>query len=420
MVFYLKLNRLIGYSVRNLQAWINAISNMDSPIIYILCDNDELNNRIRNDINFNEINYTFLKSIKGLLEKELVEVISVPRWHNAAYAHMTPFIHAKENGYDSFWNIDADDTLFGIEADKLATLMNQVQMYADNNKIDLFSLDMWRSRSNSMHWSFGVTYTNGAINWIDIMNRHKECLNGSQYFMNGNRPKNIDEYFTYIKAFEKNVRIETFYVENLKFAHYSDDFVMNPITSGIYIWKNGKIIFPIIKYVYGIESMGEIDIAEDVIKFDLGITEEEGGWAFAKIAPFSIEATNIMEAIEYKKMRDESMKKQISRNVLNISEEIMKNGSVFIFGYGNYTAQLIDILKEHNIEIISILDNAEFKWGGPIQGLMVESPDKLKEKENNKFSVLIDVRHYEAIHNQLLEMGVNEERIFNVVNYSEV
>lgn len=420
MVFYLKLNRLVDYSIRNMQSWINAILYTDNPMIYVLCDNDVLNSRMKNEIDFKGINYTFLKSIKRPSDKELVEAISVPRWRNAAYAHLTPFIHAKESGYDSFWNIDADDTLFGIEAEKLANSLMQIRKYAEYNEIDLFSLDMWRSRSNGIHWSFGITYTNGKKNWLDIMNSHKDCANGSQYFMNGNKPKNIDEYFTYIKGCEKNVRIETFYIENLMFLHYSEDFVMNPITSGIYMWRNKKVIFPIIKYVYGVDSLGEIDIAEDVIKFDFGISENEGGWSFAKLAPFSIEATNIMEATEYKIMRDESMKKQISRNVDAISATLKKKGSVFIFGFGNYTEHLIDVLNDYKIEMNSILDNAEFKWGGPIKGLIVESPEKLKETDRNDFSVLIDVRHYEAIQYQLLEMGIKEDQIFIVANYSEV
>ncbi|MGN0429845.1 MAG: hypothetical protein ACI4E2_07280 [Acetatifactor sp.] len=420
MVFYLKLNRLMDYSIRNMQVWINAISLYEDAIVYVLCDNEKLIERICNEVDFHNIEPSFLKSIKRDCDRELIEVISVPRWHNAAYAHLTPFIHAKQNQYRYFWNIDADDTMFALSAERLKESLVNVEKYAEENDIDLFSLDMWRSRSYAMHWSFGITFTNGCVDWFSIMKEYTDYTNGSEYFINGNRPKNIDEYFTYIKASDKHLRIETFYIENLLFLHYSDDFVMNPITSGIYKWKKGKLTFPIIKNIYGVDSLGEIEIAKDVIQFDFDIQDFEAGWALAEVAPFSLEVTNIIEASEFKKLRDERMEKNIETYVEREWFSLQSYKHIFIFGFGNYTGFLIDLLKAKGIKTTSILDNAKFKWGGSINGVVVESPDTLNIFELQEVCVLIDVRHFEAIRNQLIKIGIKETQIYQVVDYSEV
>ena len=421
MIFYLKVNRLIDYTLRNLQVWVNIIAEFGDAHAYILCDNEGLSNRIKKEINFKGISWELLESCRDEKYSDLVNAISVTNWHNAAYAHLTPFIHARRNNYLEFWNIDADDTLFCASPERVVEMLQKARCYARKHDIDLFSLDMWRSRSYSMHWSFGITYTNGDVDWLDIMKQHISCENGSMYFMNGNHAKNIDEYFTYIRATDMNVRIETFCFNNLLFVHYSDDFIMNPIISGVFRWKGNKLEFPIIKYVYGIDSLGDIEIAKDVIKLDVGLNDFEGGWALAQIAPFSLEATNIIEAKEYEKLREELAIKQMKNNINSFISKIQKLSKVYIFGFGKYTDELINILRSYDIEAKAILDNAEFKWGGPINGLYVCSPEILKKENNIKdIAVLIDVRHYKAITHQLIDYMVPEEHVFIVIDYSRM
>ena len=303
MIFYLKVNRLIDYTIRNLQAWVRIIGLMDDSYAYILCDNEKLADRIQNEIDFKGVQWSFLESCRDEKYSELVDAISVTEWHNAAYAHLTPFIHAKEKGYKECWNIDADDTLLCVSPERAKQILETVSAYAVDHNKDLFSLDMWRSRSIAKHWSFGITYVNCRVDWLDIMRRHVTCEKASIHFTNGNHAKNIDEYFTYIRATDMDVSIETFCINNLLFVHYSDDFIMNPIISGVFKWKGDKLEFPIIKHIYNIDSLGEINIAEDIIKFDIGLEEFEGGWALAQIAPFRADIPNIIEAAEYEKLR---------------------------------------------------------------------------------------------------------------------
>jgi len=418
MVFYLKVNRLIDYTIRNLQVWVSIIAEFKDAYAYILCDNEKLADRVNEEVDFKGISWSFLESRRDIEYLDLVKVISVAKWHNAAYAHLTPFIHAKEQGYHEYWNIDADDTLFCAATNRVAEMIEGATLYAKNHDIDLFSLDMWRSRSYSMHWSFGITYTNGNVDWLHVMKRHMSCVNGSKYFMNGNHAKNIDEYFTYIKSVDQDVHIETFYFENLLFVHYSDDFIMNPIVSGVFKWKKGKLEYPVIKHIYGIDSLGEIEIAKDVIRMDIGLEDYEGGWMLAQIAPFSLEATNIIEADEYLEYREKLMHKQIQDNVDKYAAMIKMYEDIYIFGFGKFTDFLIDALREHSIFPEAILDNAEFKWGGPINGLNVCNPEIIKTKSLSNVIVLIDVRHCKAIKEQLISFGIPESNIIVAVDYT--
>ena len=71
------------------------------------------------------------------------------------------------------------------------------------------------------------------------------------------------------------IRAESFYVENLMYIHYSDDFFRRPMNSGMFHWKNGELIFPLLFYVFGQENVGKIKIYKDIQRLDIGISDEE-------------------------------------------------------------------------------------------------------------------------------------------------
>lgn len=421
MVYYLKLNRMIEYSLRNLQVWIDIVSIDPNSQVYILCDNKQLNKAICEKINFRGISFQFLESIKRTEDRDLIDAIAIPKWYNAGYAHMTPFIHSMKNNIDEFWNIDADDTMICLVPERAKELLDKARGYAVENRIDLFSLDMWRSRALGGHWSFGITYTNANIDWVKLMRTHMDCQGGSRYFMNGNHPKNIDEFFSYMKSKENSVRIETFYFENLLFIHYSDDFVMHPITSGVFKYKEGKITYPIIKYIYGVQSLGEIPIFEDIIRLDISIDDIEGGFFLSRIAPFSIEAVNVFECEEFSECRIKILEKQISSNIEKWYIENQLTGKkIYIFGAGNCTGTIIKALSNKHMFVQAILDNAEHKWGAKIDNVEICAPSILKREDMESSIVMVGVRHYQAIIEQLLNMGMDGERIFKVVDYEKI
>lgn len=272
MIFYLKVNREENYTFRNLQQWINITNLIENSKVYIMCDKKTLRENILKRINLSGSNYEFLETCFDSKElKYIVDYITDDYWTNAGYAHLSTFLHAKEQKAKEFWNIDADDTSFCLEANRVKELLEKVSKYAKRKKIHAFSLDMWRSREKGEHWSFGITYIDNSINWLEIM--RKNCT--SKILKDDVRqPKNADGFFTFLKD-NTDVSIQTYYFENLRFIHYSDDFFKRSVSSGMFHWKRKKVYFPILIYCFNLKSLGIIDIPSDIIKLSIGITNEE-------------------------------------------------------------------------------------------------------------------------------------------------
>lgn len=405
MVYYLKVNRLIDYTITNLQHWIKTLALMDDATYYILCDNDKLIDEINNKIDFKGTVPRYLKSIKRAEDEELMDRIAVPKWHNAGYAHLTTFIHAKENNIERFWNIDADDTVFCLSYKRLASLLNKVEQYAVINNVDLFSLDMWRSRAEAAggeHWSFGITYTNNSIDWISVIKKNMYYTTPCRLFRGCMHPKNIDEFFTYIKENEKTVKIETFCFNNLLFLHYSDDFIVNPVSSAVLKWSDGKVVFPILYYIYGCDSLGSIPIAHDVIRMDMDITEQEGRNFLARTAKYSIEVNNVIETDEFKEAFDESFKNQVVNSMNDLMKRTdIRNSRIYLWGCCKYIQPIKDILERENITAIGIFDNDKKKQGKQYDGLPVISPESIREMNEESSIILVAIRFYDEICEQL-------------------
>lgn len=265
-VFYLKVNRQDDYVFRCLQHWIHIIGWMNKDF-YIICDNPKLEKMIYQKIHFNKRNIKFIKSIKKPLHS-IVSNIATPMWIKATYAHLTTFYHAKQKGFKSFWNIDADDTMFALHEGDCAKALNDISNYAKNNDIKAFSLDMHTSRTKGKHWSFGITYTDAKYDWFGLLNKNKDTKWREKY-LTYDYHFNLDWYFTYLHD-NKLCNVKTFYIENSYFIHFGD-FLANSIGSGVFHWTNNRIKFPILLDIFGSQTFGDIPISKKCIKFDYNL-----------------------------------------------------------------------------------------------------------------------------------------------------
>lgn len=270
MVFYLKVNRNEKYTFRNLQYWMEIVETVPEARTYILCDQKELKQAILEKIRFKR-KAEFLESNTDAPElKEIVPHITDERWRNAGYAHLTTFYHARKNQFPSFWNIDGDDTCICLSPERICQMLSLVEAHVQEKKIHASSLDMWTTRTKGNHWSFGITYIDNQVDWFGRMKKYylDEKIKSSQV-------RNVDGFFSCLKN-HSDIRLETFYVENMKFIHYSDDFFKRPDVSGFFHWKDGYLILPILLYCMEIESLGRLKIPEELVRLDLGIEEKEG------------------------------------------------------------------------------------------------------------------------------------------------
>lgn len=194
--FYLKINRDETFAYRNLERWIE-ISCLFGADCYILCDQERIKDAIiqKNLLLGKPI---FISSDRNEENVKIAHNITTnEKWLNVALAHMTTFWNANVNGYDYFWNIDADDTFLCLSSERIRELLALCESYAEEQQIDGFSLDMWRTVTGGIHWSFGITYINAHKNWKNIIEGHSTDPDYKN--RNDSIRSNIDWFFTYYK-----------------------------------------------------------------------------------------------------------------------------------------------------------------------------------------------------------------------------
>lgn len=95
-----------------------------------------------------------------------------------------------------------------------------------------------------------------------------------------------------------------------------------------------------------------------------------------------------------------------------------RNKSVIIFGAGNFGVSVLKYIKEINldskcIDVKAFLDNNPNLWGKKLHSINIIEPTFSGIKQVDK--VIIASTWSDEIREQLLNMGVNEEKIISVV-----
>lgn len=87
--------------------------------------------------------------------------------------------------------------------------------------------------------------------------------------------------------------------------------------------------------------------------------------------------------------------------------------SVVIFGSGDSGQRLYKLLVEAQINnIIAYCDNNENIFGKKMFGIEVISPKRACEEYTESIFIIANQNHYDAIKDQLLDMGINRDRIY--------
>lgn len=268
--FFIKANRNSEYLILCLQKWIDIAAALNRKIV-LICDNKQTLDKIKKRIKFHDPDIEIVSSIKGSVFSESKKMLD-ECWIKAACAHRTTFFYAKKYKADRFWNIDGDDTLLCIDTIKAAEIIVKAEQYAEQNKLDAFSYDMWCSNSRSVHWSFGITYLKNRSDWEQIFAKFANKSWHNKYKVPGTY-MNIDWLFTHLRNI-KAINAGVFAVENLFLIHWGD-FIRNCIASNISIVKNNQIIYPISKYILKRKDLEEVPLWKETVKLEIAIDEED-------------------------------------------------------------------------------------------------------------------------------------------------
>lgn len=272
-VFYLKINRFSTLTVKYLTHWIEIAKQFPDARAYVICDDPDLTQFVERTINFGELYHEFMTSRRDSQELHyIIQNAIADRWKPAGYAHLTPFLHSREMGYENFWNIDGDDLGLFAEPERIAQLLLTVKNYAEEYEIDEFSIDMWRTITYGHHWTLGVVYTRNSIDWLEILKSH--CQDSLLQQLYKNTLINVDWFMTYLNDEIQAAQIESFYAENLRFIHHDNSDYIYPLAS-IRYFADGRLYFDVLVHEFGMGRDGSITAASDTIKFDIGITATE-------------------------------------------------------------------------------------------------------------------------------------------------
>lgn len=393
--FFLKINRSDDFAVENLSRWLDA-ARMLKEDCYVICDKQEIVDKIKKRL-FLLQDVVFLTSIKNDETEELVKLVARARvWHNAAYAHLSTFIYAKQYGYSHFWNIDADDTWMCIPMPKLKKCLMMIEEYAQKENYTAFSLDMWKSVKKGKCWTFGVAYIENEMDWKAVFLKY-----GRQKAYENADNEQMDSFFYYLER-KSGLKIGTFYFENLRFVHYSSNFLKEPVAAGIYHWHDGLLEFPIRK-CFRLDEYSDFKIFDTCVRFDAKIGDRETRDAFSY---YTRDINNLALKSHWDNIVD------IKLCAMKHKEFMEKHANakeVVLFGAGH--ALRFNYKKFQKLcQVRYVCDNNQNLWGKDIyRGIVCISLDEIKKMKD----VVVVITIYskataEQIAQQLKGLGIKE------------
>ena len=275
-VFYLKFNQNERVLHQCANIWLEIISEMENPYVCFIVDKDNIIERLKAEVNFRGVPHEFIKSQRDSNELQSVVRVLSPMWHNAGYAHLTTFWHAREHGYKNFWNLDGDDMVLYATPHKVAQMFYAIKDYAEKNQLDAFGLDTWNTVNPPMSegWTYGISYISNRINWIDLM---MDSVDGFSKIHKQPDPRwNIDVFTNYLSMIEKVINTKMFYCENLYAVLNSvASPYLQPCFGSLRYWHKGYLYFPVVINDFKMGEAGVLQIPEALVKIDVGITPEE-------------------------------------------------------------------------------------------------------------------------------------------------
>ena len=95
----------------------------------------------------------------------------------------------------------------------------------------------------------------------------------------------------------------------------------------------------------------------------------------------------------------------------------LENKYIFLFGHSEASERMQDFLKKRGFRVAGILDNNKNKQGRKLNGLDIMPPAKVMSYDQDKCLVLIASRAYEAMKENLADLGY-QGRVIRTVDYN--
>lgn len=231
------------------------------------------------------------------------------------------------------------------------------------------------------------------------------------------------------KGYIDMVPLNCFYDEAAKnekdrFIYYDQEFYWENCPANVIMYRSISIIYD------GTDKQFERIVPRREMMERYKLTECEDIWC-RLASRFTTELRNQEELTPfYNKKRTDPAVVYTNREKVNYSdkeyndifvnifdgiEKLSTNGNkkkVLLFGSGNYTKRFLAQFAGQ-YEVYSIIDNNESKWGTKLEGIPINSPDIIKSIGVDDIYLIICIKKYYGVVNQLRKLGVEEYHIYD-------
>ena len=231
------------------------------------------------------------------------------------------------------------------------------------------------------------------------------------------------------KGYIDMVPLNCFYDEAAKnekdrFIYYDQEFYWENCPANVIMYRSISIIYD------GTDKQFERIVPRREMMERYQLTECEDIWC-RLASRFTTELRNQEELTPfYNKKRTDPAVVYTNREKVNYSdkeyndifvnifdgiEKLSTNGNkkkVLLFGSGNYTKRFLAQFAGQ-YEVYSIIDNNESKWGTELEGIPINPPDIIKSIGVDDVYLIICIKKYYGVVNQLRKLGVKEYHIYD-------
>jgi len=218
------------------------------------------------------------------------------------------------------------------------------------------------------------------------------------------------------KGYIDLVPLNCFYV-NGTFVFYDQEFYEENYPANVIILRSIELIYAgdpemeaILPKQYFYEKFGMIDHMDMWYRMAWEFTEKLRNQR--ELRSFHERYQRNLATIHTNRQRINYSASEYQRIFVDIFQNAEKK-KIILFGSGNFTKRFLAQFKSQ-YEIYSIIDNNESKWGSMLEGIKITPPQIIDELPKQEIRVIICIKNYIAIVQQLKKMGVVDYCIYDI------
>ena len=218
------------------------------------------------------------------------------------------------------------------------------------------------------------------------------------------------------KGYVDLVPLNCFYV-NGTFVFYDQEFYEENYPANVIILRSIELIYAgdpemeaILPRQYFYEKFGMIDHMDTWYRMAWEFTEKLRNQR--ELRSFHERYQRNLATIHTNRQRINYSASEYQRIFVDIFQNAEKK-KIILFGSGNFTKRFLAQFKSQ-YEIYAIIDNNESKWGGMLEGIKIMPPQIIDELPKEEIRVIICIKNYIAIVQQLKQMGVVDYCVYDI------